>query len=200
MLKHNTCPSGTSPYTVRTGDTFYAIARAHNISLDSLIAANPNVNPDRLSIGQVICIPGGAGPQPPPGTACPILAVGSRGPSVTHLQQLLRDAGYSPGAIDGIFGSKTQSAVMAFQRDSHIAVDGIVGIRTWTALGVNCSTGPQPPSHTCPGGSQPYTIQAGDTIYLLAIRFHTSVDAIMRLNPGINPNALMIGQVICIPR
>lgn len=55
-------------------------------------------------------------------------------------------------------------------------------------------------SKKCPVGSFPYTIKKGDTLYLLAIRFNTTVDAIMKLNPGIDPNNLMIGQVICIPK
>ncbi|HZK35200.1 MAG TPA: LysM domain-containing protein, partial [Bacillota bacterium] len=61
-----TCPSGTTAYTVRAGDTFFSIARAHNVSVDALIAANPGVNPDRLQIGQIICIPG----TTPPPTTC----------------------------------------------------------------------------------------------------------------------------------
>ena len=72
-----------------------------------------------------------------------------------------------------------------------------MGVQTWTGLGVNCGT--TPPT-TCPAGTQPYTIRSGDTLYNLAIRFNTSVDAIIRANPGINPNNLQIGQVICIPR
>lgn len=52
---------------------------------------------------------------------------------------------------------------------------------------------------TCPAGSGPYTIRPGDTLFLLAQRFGTTVAAITAVNPGINPNALQIGQVICIP-
>ena len=52
---------------------------------------------------------------------------------------------------------------------------------------------------TCPTGSMPYTIKAGDTFYNLAIRFNTTVDAIIRANPNVNPNNLRIGQIICIP-
>ena len=145
------CPSGTTPYTVRAGDTFYKIAIERNISLDAILAANPGVNPDALQIGQVICIPTGpTPPTPPPTTRCPTLRIGSRGASVRQLQQLLKNEGYNPGPVDGIFGSRTQSAVMAFQRDSHIAVDGIVGVQTWTALGVDCGAAPP---HTCPSGT-----------------------------------------------
>ena len=45
------------------------------------------------------------------------LKVGDRGPEVQEAQQLLDEAGYSPGPIDGIFGSQTQSAAQSFQRD-----------------------------------------------------------------------------------
>ena len=51
----------------------------------------------------------------------------------------------------------------------------------------------------CPAGTQPYTIRAGDTYFSLAMRFNTTVAAIMAANPGVDPNRLQIGQVICIP-
>lgn len=187
------CPPNSMPYTIRQGDTFFSIARTFGVSVDAIIAANPGVDPNRLFIGQVICVP-----SPGPGPSnCPTLSMGSRGPDVTRLQQLLRNAGFDPGPIDGIFGNRTQAAVIAFQRSRNLVPDGIVGIKTWTALGVNCVT---PPPSTCPPGTTPYTIRAGDTFYLLAIRFNTTVEAIMRANPNVNPNNLQIGQVICIPR
>jgi len=193
FYNQRTCPAGTTAYTIRAGDTFYAISRRYNISLDSLIASNPGVDPDRLFIGQIICIPGSA--QPP--TECPTLSIGSRGASVTKLQQLLTNEGFNPGPIDGIFGSRTQAAVRAFQQETDLVVDGIVGVRTWTALGVNCRV--TPPPTTCPVGTRPYTIVAGDTFYSLSRRYNTTVDAIIRANPTVNPDALRIGQIICIP-
>ena len=51
----------------------------------------------------------------------------------------------------------------------------------------------------CPLGSFAYTIRPGDTLYVIAINNGTTVEAIMAINPGINPNNLQIGQVICIP-
>lgn len=59
---------------------------------------------------------------------------GSRGADVTYLQQRLTALGYKPGTADGIFGSKTLAAVRAFQADHKLAVDGIVGPKTWAAL------------------------------------------------------------------
>ena len=41
-----------------------------------------------------------------------------------------------------------------------------------------------------------YRVRAGDTLGAIAARTHTSVDAIRRLNPAIQPTALFIGQRI----
>ncbi len=56
-----------------------------------------------------------------------------------------------------------------------------------------------PPPPKCPIGTFAYTIKPGDTIYKLAITYNTTVEAIIAANPGINPDNLQIGQVICIP-
>ena len=65
----NTAKGG---YTVKSGDTLWDIARAHGVSLQSLIAANPQIaNPDLIYPGQKINIPGGGNvnqPQGPNGT------------------------------------------------------------------------------------------------------------------------------------
>lgn len=50
----------------------------------------------------------------------------------------------------------------------------------------------------CPGGIL-YTVLAGDTIYSIAQQYNTTVQAILTANPGINPNNLQIGQVLCLP-
>ncbi|NLW21797.1 MAG: LysM peptidoglycan-binding domain-containing protein, partial [Tissierellia bacterium] len=55
------------------------------------------------------------------------------------------------------------------------------------------------PTPPCPNGFL-YTIRPGDTLFLLSQRFNVSVQAIIAANPGIDPNNLQIGQVICIPR
>lgn len=46
----------------------------------------------------------------------------------------------------------------------------------------------------------PYTIKAGDNLYLLANRFNTTVRDILIYNPGLDPQRLRIGQIIYIPR
>lgn len=50
----------------------------------------------------------------------------------------------------------------------------------------------------CPGGTV-YTIRPGDSLFSLAQRFNTTIQAITAANPGIDPTNLQLGQRICIP-
>ena len=69
-----------------------------------------------------------------PITTQPMLRTGSRGDAVRKLQELLNAKGYTCGSVDGIFGSKTYAAVLAFQKANGLAADGIVGSLTWGKL------------------------------------------------------------------
>lgn len=64
----------------------------------------------------------------------PVLRQGSRSVYVLILQDGLNTLGYGAGSLDGAFGPATRSAVMAFQRDSGLYGDGVVGCLTWMAL------------------------------------------------------------------
>ncbi len=44
-------------YVVQKGDTLYSISRHFNISLASIIEANPLVNVYNLIVGDILCIP-----------------------------------------------------------------------------------------------------------------------------------------------
>jgi LysM repeat protein len=58
-----------------------------------------------------------------------------------------------------------------------------------------CIPGTAPPA--CPGFLHP--IRAGETLFTLARRFATTVQEILRFNPGLDPERLAIGQELCIP-
>ena len=62
------------------------------------------------------------------------LKKGDVGNDVANLQGVLNGLGYGCGKADGIFGTRTLTAVKAFQADHGLVPDGIVGMQTWDAL------------------------------------------------------------------
>ena len=149
-----------------------------------------------------------------------ILRVGSSGVNVITLQYILDFIGEFhpdiPAVVqDGVFGNATAQSVIAFQRMMGLNPDGIVGANTWNALydaywGIRTNAPiPQQPAPPSPppvnpptqpptGASFEYTVRSGDTLWFLAQRFGTSVDAIRSLN-GLTSDSLSIGQRIRIP-
>ena len=133
-----------------------------------------------------------------------ILRQGSKSPDVITLQYLLNMAAlFYPGipapAQDGVFGPGTRQAVTAFQQAVGITPDGIVGPLTWKNLyevyfGIGQNVpfpGPQP-------GVREYVVQPGDSLWLIAKRYGTTVEALKQLN-GLTSDLLNIGQVLKIP-
>jgi peptidoglycan hydrolase-like protein with peptidoglycan-binding domain len=87
-----------------------------------------------------LAVDGIVGPQTwsalPADPNTPELAQGSTGAAVSALQKGLKtyaaqNPAADPGAIDGVFGLRTAAAVRAYQTDRGVAVDAIVGDRTW---------------------------------------------------------------------
>lgn len=137
----------------------------------------------------------GIGTVPPSAT----LRQGSRGQDVITLQYLLNVISeYYPTipgiSQDGIFGSRTRQAVIAFQQEMQLAPDGIVGANTWNAL-YNAYQGIK---ENIPSSAIEHVVQAGDTLWMLARRYGTTVDAIRNLN-GLTGDLIRIGQVLRIP-
>lgn len=64
-------PGKSEAYTVAKGDTFYAIARRHKMTLKELKSLNPEVSPHLIAVGQTLQVavpsaPSGAKPAPAP--------------------------------------------------------------------------------------------------------------------------------------
>lgn len=63
-----------------------------------------------------------------------VLEVGDSGAMVRAVQERLCALGYAVGKVDGVFGSRTRVAVLAFQAENGKATDGRVGPETRAAL------------------------------------------------------------------
>ncbi len=68
---------------------------------------------------------------------------GSSGGTVKEIQTKLKNWGYYSGAIDGVYGSRTEGAVRHFQEKNGLSVDGKAGPKTLAALGIQAGTAAQ---------------------------------------------------------
>jgi len=81
---------------------------------------------------------------------------GATGDVIVQIQTRLKNWGYYFGAVDGVYGGKTEEAVRYFQRKNGLTADGQVGNLTLAALGIN------------PTGAAGQTQEQGGDLYLLA--------------------------------
>lgn len=116
-----------------------------------------------------------------------ILKIGSRGTEVMEIQALLKKLGYDVAAIDGIYGPKTAAAVQKFQRYFGLSPTGVVNDDTYKLMNRFLL------------GYDTYRIRPGDTLYLIARRYYTTLQNIITANPQINPNNLQVGKEIIVP-
>ncbi len=68
-----------------------------------------------------------------------IINASSNSSDIKLIQKKLKNWGYYKGNVDGIYGSKTKSAVKLFQKRNGLTVDGIVGNKTLAAMGISQS-------------------------------------------------------------
>ena len=95
-----------------------------------------------------------------------VLRQGSTGSEVKEVQRRLKQWGYYSGSVDGIFGSGTKKAVIAFQKKNGLTADGVVGKATYAALGMNDSYNAlQGNSNNKPSSSTNYS---SSDLYLMA--------------------------------
>ena len=116
-----------------------------------------------------------------------LIKEGDGGSLVQMVQLAIKRAGFNPFGLDGIFGGRTKSAVIEFQKNRGLSPDGIVGKNTFNAL------------RPFLVGYTDYTVQSGDSLFSIASRLGSTVALIENANPQLSAYNLRVGSKIIVP-
>lgn len=175
-------------HVVKAGETLFSIARQYGLTVQQLASANGITNPDRIYVGQVLTIPGGGGSSGGTGTTTSYTVV----PGDT-LSGIARRFGTTVATLAQLNGLTNVDVLYIGQ---VLVIPSQGGQPAPTA--VPPTSAPQPTS--TPVETVTYTVQRGDTLSQIALRFGTTYQAIMQLNNLTNPNLIFPGQVLIIRR
>lgn len=166
---------GTS-VTVVKGDTLRKIAERCGTTVYALRRANPEIGSgDLIYPNQVLLLPGA-------------ILYGNSGYDTYIVMR-----GDTLRSLANRFGTSIDVLVSLNKAITNINVI-YEGQRLVVPSGSGVPTTPPPAS------GQTYTVRRGDTLRIIAARFNTTVDAILKVNPKItDPNRIYTGQVINLP-
>jgi LysM repeat protein len=196
--------SASGTYTVQWGDWMRKIAEKNGVTVEALVAANPGINPNLIYPGQVlkIPVPGGSVSTPSSGAVTPVVPSGE--PTTYTVQQ--GEWFYQIARKFGVSVAQLQAANPGVN-PNFLYPGQVLNVPGGGAAGPTAipsgATTPTPSGAPTPtpgaGGSQTYAVQSGDTLYAIAVRFHTTTYAIQIANHLPNANAIYPGMVLIIP-
>lgn len=209
-------------YTVRRGDSFYLIAHRLGVPLRDLLEANSEINPARLMVGDVLCIPMEEDDRPPettqpeptpepeepeePEETAPETDMGD---GMDDLDQPAQP-GNPENNVDEEIAVCPESmrrvvqqgeTVTDIQLESDVTLHALqsanpnTDLDNLTAGQVLCVPEEDIP---CPVAST-MVLEEGENIESLALRLDTSVGALLRANPCLAPSGFTGGACIRIP-
>jgi peptidoglycan hydrolase-like protein with peptidoglycan-binding domain len=157
--------------------------------------------------------------QPAPIVAAPVLRIPEASSSATRPVQTVLEAqitlarqGISPGSIDGVSGSQTRSALIAFQKKEGIIPSGLLDDPTKRLLLMaqpvmteyTVTSGDlgrlRPLPRTWPGKSEEDRLDFENILELLGEKAFSSPHLIQALNPKVNWSQMASGTPVTIPR
>ena len=218
--------NGAAPmYVVKPGDTLYRIAARHKVALEQLAAANGITNVNCIRVGQALVIPGThpaikiSAPAWSSDASSPVDVSGESDTFEGTVLLRVLDSRYrvvgtgrATGGANGTYGPFTASltytvsfaqwglveAYYASAKDGTEMETVSVRVRLTTATPPTAT--PVPTVAPTPTGTQRiHVVVPGDNLYRLALRYHTTVDAIAQANHIANVNLIYVGQRLIIP-
>jgi LysM repeat protein len=174
-------PHGWVRYRVREGDTIFDLATAHRTSMSALVAANHlSGRAGRIRTGQVLLVPPTAHQVPVAVRPAYVTRVVRSGDTISDLAAAYR---ISPSVLLQANHLDRRGRIYAGQ---HLRVPAAA------ARAVAKRRTPTP-------SRQSYRVHAGDTVGLLALRFHTTQAAIRKANRLGSLGLIRAGQTLQIP-
>ncbi|MHC1712244.1 MAG: DUF459 domain-containing protein [Solidesulfovibrio sp.] len=175
-------------YAVADGDTLWSVAKRLGVSPEKLAAANPGIDPRRMSIGQHLSVPAGS--------VLPTLAQASpQSPLVQPARP--NAAGRMHAVADGDnFWSvaRRYDVTVAALNQANPGVDP-TRLRIGQQLAI--PVGEKAPVQTA--GNQGYIVTDGDNFWSIARRLGVDVAELKQANGGVDPQKLQPGQVLSLP-
>ncbi len=164
-------------YTVKKGDTLYSIAINNNVSVEDLIKDNV-LTSNNLAIGKILRI------RVP------------RDGEVT-VEECFGEDYIEPSNINNItYTVQRGDSLYTIARKYNTTVNDIINLNNLKSTSLSIGQKLKIPS-TTNLQQQTYTVQRGDSLYTIARKFNTTIDAIKRKN-NLNTNLLQIGQKLII--
>ena len=179
------CTDGTL-HIVRSGDTITSIARAHGVTAGAVMDRNPYVDPNRLQIGMLICVP--PRPQPAP-TPIPTPPAPAPTPSPCP-------PGYAQGYVryGETFGDILLRYNISYQAfalsNPQLNMDLLIPAQRYCVP-------PMGSRGLCPPGANSEVVGQNENLLTLAARLHTTPAALLKLNQNLAPADFVTGRVIC---
>lgn len=162
--------------TVAPGETLSGIAARNGVSVAALVRANGIANPNRVTAGRRLVIPGSGS------------SAGTSGGGGTYRVR----AGDSLGSIAARHGVSVPALAAANGITNPNLV--VAGRRLTIPSGGSSSGGP-----ASGGASSSYRVRSGDTLSGIAARYGTSTSALAARNAIPAPYVIAIGRLITVP-
>ena len=216
MTQNHTEKICAEEYTVKRGDSFYLIAHKLGVPLRDLLAANRDIHPARLMVGDVLCIPREEDDTPSAGTGTGNAGSsgsstgstgGATGSGNTGSTSGTTDSD-STGSAGGTTGSgNTGSTGGATGSGNTGSTGGTTGSGSTGSTGGTTSSGntgstddpeDETPAPSCPV-EQRVQVEQGQTVADIQLKNLLSRHTLESANPGVNLDRLRTGQTLCVP-
>lgn len=205
-------PTGSNYYTVKSGDSLWSISKKYGITVDELKQAN-NLTSNLLSIGQNLLIPTKESEATTNeyivqkgdtlyGIANKFNTTVDNLKSINNLTTDSLSIGQvlklpSTTASTNTYTVKSGDTLYGIANKYNTTVDTLKSLNNLTSNTLSIGQVLKLPGSSATS-TDTYTVKSGDTLYAIANKYNTTVDALKSLN-NLTSNTLSIGQTLKIP-